>query len=109
MTPEHECLLQRRGSDKWLKIKAEDYPENYTQKISGMIYGGTRVYSDEWIQFIVALQADGYVTDYGIEMRFKKERKIERMRSILDKCSLSYSVYTKKDGGTAYYIPYAMK
>lgn len=106
VTEEHECLVQRRETGAWLKVPASEYPANYLQKVSASVRGGKRVYTDEWIQFIVALQADGHVTEYGIELGFKKQRKVERMKHILDACNLSYSVYHKKNGEVRYYVPY---
>jgi DNA polymerase I-like protein with 3'-5' exonuclease and polymerase domains len=107
VTPDHECLIQSIVNGKWLKMTADKYPPQQYQPISGIKCGGTREYSDNWIRFIVALQADGHVTDYGIELAFKKQRKIDRMKSILDECSLSYSIYHKKSGNTTYYVPYS--
>ena len=66
--------------------------------------------SDDKLRFIVALQADGhYMYDkkvngeksyYGVEFHVKKERKIKRIKSILEKLELPYRVTHQSDGST---------
>ena len=67
--------------------------------------------TDDMLRFYVAVQADGhYMYDrrvggeksyYGVEFHFRKERKIERIKEILDACGFEYVERTHGDGTTA--------
>ena len=67
--------------------------------------------TDDMLRFYVAVQADGhYMYDrlvggeksyYGVEFHFRKERKIERIKEILDACGFEYVERVKGDGSTS--------
>jgi hypothetical protein len=54
----------------------------------------------------IAFQADGSYTTSGNKIRFSfsKQRKIERLESILKDCSLDYKIYDLKDGRVEFNI-----
>lgn len=66
---------------------------------------------DDMLRFFVAVQADGhYMYDrradgsksyYGVEFHLRKERKIERIKDILDACGFEWVERVKGDGSTS--------
>lgn len=64
--------------------------------------------TDDMIRFYVAVQADGHYmyekksdgskSYYGIEFHLKKDRKIERIREILENCGFDWRENKKSDG-----------
>lgn len=53
---------------------------------AGFYIGGDISLSDTDVQLLVAIQADGYITGKNnVRFRLKKERKIERLKSILNR------------------------
>ncbi|WP_425061406.1 DNA polymerase [Sporomusa carbonis] len=62
-----------------------------------------RNFTDDEIRLLVAYQADGIAAGgrrNSLAFRLKKDRKIERMRSLLDRMGLPYKVSIHKDGVT---------
>ena len=67
--------------------------------------------TDDMLRFFVAVQADGhYMYDrlvdgsksyYGVEFHLRKERKIERIKDILDACGFEWTERVKGDGSTS--------
>lgn len=67
--------------------------------------------TDDMLRFFVAVQADGhYMYDrrvdgsksyYGVEFHLRKERKIERIKDILDACGFEWVERVKGDGSTS--------
>ena len=67
--------------------------------------------TEDMLRFFVAVQADGhYMYDrladgsksyYGVEFHLRKERKIERIKDILDACGFEWSERVKGDGSTS--------
>ena len=67
--------------------------------------------TDDMLRFFVAMQADGhYMYDrradgsksyYGVEFHLRKERKIERIKDILDACGFEWVERVKRDGSTS--------
>ena len=60
---------------------------------------------DDWIRLEVMIQADGRVkkrkTGFNfVELHFKRTRKIERARYLLNKLNISHKEYIVKDGST---------
>ena len=62
--------------------------------------------SNSEIEFMIAVQADGhYMKDkdcyYGIEFHLKKDRKIKRIKKLLEKLEIDFKLKLKKDGTTS--------
>ncbi len=67
--------------------------------------------TDDMLRFFVSVQADGhYMYDrlvggeksyYGVEFHLRKERKIERIKDILDACGFEWVERVKGDGSTS--------
>lgn len=80
VTPEHRMLLRGRKNKKFKVVPAHAYPED-AQQLHGALGGGVGLeISDNDIQWLVAVQADGhYDAAGGITLGFSRPRKIERM------------------------------
>lgn len=78
--------------------------------LAGYYHGDGLPLTNEMISFYVAVQADGhYMYDkkvngtksyYGVEFHLKKERKIHRIKRILEKIKLDYQVCIQSNGTT---------
>lgn len=103
-TPNHNRVLFS-ADGKLKKMKAiESGSEHYSFPISG-IYNSKNPSSltDAQIKFIVAFAADGCIKneEYGY-ISFKKERKINRFKEIIDELGVPYTVSEKNDCTTFY-------
>lgn len=101
VTPNHRMVYERNGQFKVKTaedITLTDYRNKFirsAEKRTGTINNLT---DDERLQ--IAFQADGsYQTGYNNRIRFafSKERKINRIKDILDRLNYKYKVYNLKD------------
>lgn len=76
---------------------------------NGALYSGVGLpLTDDEIRFLVWVQGDGhymkgtYQDVCGIEFHVKKQRKIDRIKEILDNLMIDYTVSNKKDGSVSY-------
>jgi hypothetical protein len=94
-TPDHKMPLYYDGNI--IDRKVNEYPHSgkYSALLSGIYKGGTLHLSDSIIMLMVAFQADGSWNGNGIRFHISKDRKIKRLRAILD---LSNLVYTENSG-----------
>lgn len=102
-----------KNSSKFRELDFGTILEGKKQYIikNGAIYHGNGLdLSDDELRFLVWIQGDGhYMTDtkgvnpsvYGVEFHLKKERKIKRIKTILDNLNHKYSVGNRKDGSCA--------
>ena len=94
-TPEHKMPLYYDG--RIIDKKVSDYPHSgkYSAPLSGIYNSGTLHISDSIIMLMVAFQADGSWNSNGIRFHLSKDRKIKRLKAILD---LSNLIYTENNG-----------
>lgn len=89
-TPDHKMPLYYNGSviDK----KLIDYPKSgkYSSPLSGNLISEQSI-PDPLIRLLVAFQADGHWQGNGIGFRLQKQRKINRIKAILELASVEYS------------------
>lgn len=94
-TLDHKFPYWSNGNFK--KAEAKDLIHSARLPYTGDYIGGTKQASKAYMQLIAALQADGhvkYINQYGFatyEFRFVKERKIQRLKSILDELHIPYT------------------
>lgn len=95
LTDEHNCYVINPITTKFERVKAKNYPSNkYRHQVcAGKYIKGNISYNEAQIILIAALQADGtYNTKIPlIEYRFKKPRKINRLRQALKSLDLIYT------------------
>lgn len=90
---------------KLVKIAAQD--TNTSHKIVNTVFApdnGPSVLT-MMDRLLIAVQADGTIRKSGIELTFKKEAKIERLRSILVCLGINFNEAIEKRGYTRFYIP----
>jgi len=94
VTPNHRLLIFNKYHNKFLVESAEKLRIKYSGQsivISGYKLDGTFI-DENLVRFIVAVQADGSYEATGIRFEFSKERKIERLLSILNSLEVTYRI-----------------
>lgn len=105
VTPEHDCLLQQRRTNEFIKIKAVDYREDYLQHQAGNFIGGNLEFTNSQLCLIAALQADGHITeDNALDWKIKKQRKIIRLRKALNNLGLLFKESDNIGGYKRFYV-----
>ena len=113
-TPDH--ILPYKTSSGNSKVSKQPIKETYTKtqfhvQLSGNYSGGTNI-NPVYAQLLAAYQADGYLNDSRIiEFSFAEERKINRLRNLLQKANIKYTTnwFPGYSGGfpiTRFYIKY---
>lgn len=94
VTPDHRLLFEKRSGEKVTTL-AEDWPgDDYKILHTGIYVGGNSPLTPDETRLLVAIQADGNYHDGGIDFGFRKRRKYDRLKELLDRLKLSYSEYT---------------
>ena len=90
-TPEHKMPLYYKGS--LINKQVKDYPHSgkYGAPLSGLYNEGALHLSDSIVMLMVAFQADGSWNGDGIRFHLSKDRKIKRLRAILELSGIIYS------------------
>lgn len=114
-TKDHR-LVYRTQKDQDYRI---DFYANLLQKkdtnhiyipLAGEFNGEGLHITDDMLKFLIAVQADGHYmyeetmsgkSYYGLEFHLKKQRKIERIKDILDSLNLEYKENFKSDGSVS--------
>lgn len=113
-TKDHRMVYRGNKSTEW-RIEKLKYllrgGNSYIIPLAGYYKGEGLDLTDDMIRFFIAVQADGhymYEKDkngekrfYGLEFHMKKERKIERIKEILDSVKFDYTECHKADGSTS--------
>ncbi len=116
VTPNHSMVLEQRvrvdGKKKWSgvlkKRRADELPRHADARFHTSAWssctGPTTLAPEE--RFHIAFQADGHnhARGGGCSFHFKKTRKIERVREILDACGYSYREVDASDGSVKVYV-----
>lgn len=107
VTPDHECLVQNRRSNKFKKVAARAYPLDMLQLQAGSYSGGSNHWRRSQVTLAAALQADGHARENGAyDFSFKKRRKYERFEEALLRENIKYTEYPRRDapGYKRFYI-----
>lgn len=94
VTEDHLCLLQHRKTGQFKTVLGKDYPEDHRQLHGGLYLGchEEEFLSDEELILLIATQADGsWSFGSRIDFSFSKERKIDRLKALLDSLGVKYS------------------
>jgi hypothetical protein len=112
VTPEHRVVSRLPNSTNWSVTTAN----NFTKRSSARVIPNTGIltqednseYSDNFLKLAVAVQADAYLLKdcSGIKFSFSKERKVQRLKDILDNLGITYTHTTTypKDRETSYHF-----
>lgn len=103
-TGSHRVLTQTlRGNYKTdlAETFKDGLPRDRVILISGQLDSTGLVVQDFFIKLLVAVQADGSFEDKAIRFKFHKQRKVERLKEILNNLRITYSL--SEEG--RFYIP----
>lgn len=95
VTQDHRCLLEVRSKDGWRRgvIPAAKTTKlaGWRQINAGTYDGGVVHLSHSEVVLLCAVQADGSYHDNGINLGFRKQRKIDRLLEALDNLGVAYT------------------
>lgn len=94
VTDDHRMLV-RRGTGKWAVVKPEAVGRSRGWANAGVCSAGSWVVDERLLRLAVATQADGSYNASRIRFGFIKQRKIDRLRSLL--APVEYTESVSKD------------
>ena len=105
-TPDHKMRAQKRYGAPWQDMTVEDMAKcRPCIPITGYRYHRGCANPD-WIRVLVMTQADAtYKADGAVNFHFKKQRKIERCKSLLRKAAIPFVEHQHPDASTTIDIP----
>lgn len=107
-TPDHKMRVQKYDGE-WVDMTVEEMAKC---RVNIPMYGyhyHRGCANPAWLRVLIMTQADGFYTPDGIiHFGFKKERKIERCKTLLRKAEISFVVSKYKNGVTRITIPARM-
>lgn len=106
-TPDHKMWAQGSFNRGWKAMTVEEMSHYCAPVIPITGYRHRRDCVDpNWFRVLIMTQADGYYTADGqVVYSFKKQRKIERCKSLLRKAEIPFVVNEHKDRVTSIRIP----
>jgi hypothetical protein len=114
-TPDHRVISHRRGTLSALPARLLLEKRVGFIPLAGNFHHAKSDRTDSELRLLVALAAAGHETSKdAVVLGFKKHRKIERLKSLLDDTNLPYSVVWRPDGVASFTIqkydrPYWLK
>lgn len=107
VTPNHRILVYNTSTKGEQVILAEELSEknsNLRVYTSGKVKEGHKL-TQEVAELVVAVQSDAYFSKTAVRFELKKERKIIRLRELLDSCGIPFMESKGKGGSTTrFYI-----
>ncbi|CAH9014352.1 hint domain protein [Vibrio phage 424E50-1] len=110
VTPSHRMMVNKKSrkngwSDEYTTVFAKDLNMHNEVRFNQALSKGTSNVT-ALTQFKVALAADGHkhIDGKTITFHFSKERKVSRMRKILQDLKASYTESVAEDGTTNFYV-----
>ena len=108
VTPNHRMILTQKGKERIVTADKLKQKGNFLQKMTRTASFTTKTGDSvtPLEQLAIAFQADGSYTTTGnkIKFSFKKERKINRLETILKACDVKYKIYSLTDGEVEFSI-----
>ena len=100
-TPDHKMRVQKRYGAPWQDMTVEEMSK-YRPCIPMNGYRYHRGCANpDWIKVLIMTQADGhYTVDGAVKFHFKKQRKIERCKSLLRRAGIAFVEHQYKDAVT---------
>ncbi len=100
-TPDHKMRVQKRYGAPWQDMTVEEMSK-YRPCIPMNGYRYHRGCANpDWIKVLIMTQADGhYTVDGAVKFHFKKQRKIERCKSLLRRSGIAFVEHQYKDAVT---------
>lgn len=114
VTSNHKMVVERKRKGVWSGsfdlVQADNLKFHNEARFvtSGRFVGEANISPES--QFLVALAADGYLSNsgngWGVDFHLSKQRKIDRLEEILRKCGYEYTV-TTGGSSTKFYVKVA--
>lgn len=95
-TRDHRCLFQHRKTGVYKVLPAAEFQEDY-KVLHGAMAEGSFELDQNWLRFLVAVQADGSIRKDCdvIDFVFSKERKVLRLLTTLKPLGADYKIAQK--------------
>lgn len=113
LSPDHKVLFYKGVKNRGycpIVATADDFVAKHESLAKGLQGGFKSTFTvetsygyenDNLVRLLVMVSADGCLRENGrIEMHFKKQRKIDRCKQLLESEGISYSAYDATDGST---------
>ena len=105
-TPGHNLVVKDKKGD-WKKLKMQDVASQKNVPVFTTFTGGGIGYSDNLLRILIAISADGSIDVRAdgrkyVRISFLKERKIDRMRSLLKAEKIPYHEGVHQSGHTCF-------
>lgn len=111
-TKDHRMIYSMQKKKDWYRIETLGNllsgNRNPYIPLAGHFHGKGFDITDDMLRFLIAVQADGYYykekvstgeeRNYGVQFHFAKERKLERLKEILNSIGLEYKVSQHENG-----------
>lgn len=104
-TDDHRQVVRNRKNNTYKTVTLDTIPtafDKYQFITAGFTTEKTnRIYTEDFLRFLVAVQADGCWSSElkkgkpAIQFQFSKQRKVNRLKELLDKLQLEYSFYER--------------
>ena len=105
VTSNHNFPVTTCKGDKYHKEKASLLPKTGRIPYTGIYIGGSDIQSLEYVKLLAAIQADGTYFRGFYKFGFSKQRKIDRLTSILKNLKLQYRTHVSLERKvTTFYI-----
>lgn len=105
VTPDHRMLGFGR-TDRMKVTLAGEWDGDHHWMNAGRYDGGSRSSDPRMLRLAVATQADGSINKYCVRFGFTKDRKIARLRSLLDDAGIKY-LETKLSAMTTFFVKWS--
>lgn len=96
VTPDHECLVVERNTERARKVPASQYASGYRQLHAGQYVGGSVDWRDPEIVLLAALTAIGNANSRGADFFPSGLRQLERLVAALEEEWIRYTVTVQK-------------
>lgn len=104
LTPNHRVVKKTFRQKGWKIVRADSlssWSSDQQYPVAGNVVGGLAKHPYEFYEVVVATQADGYLAKdcSAIQFSFTKQRKIDRLKHLLDKLEVNYTETTHSRRG----------
>lgn len=106
-TPDHKMRVQRRYGEPWEDMTVENMEMISRPCIPFTGYRYVRnCTNSNWMRVLIMVQADGTYTEAGaLRFHLKKQRKIERCKTLLRKAEIPFVVRRETSGAHSIEVP----
>lgn len=102
VTPNHRMIYKTNDTFKVKPAEEIRLMKSGTVPVNGSYIDGTIILTEAIARLIIATQADGSINEhYSIKWHFKKQRKIERLQTLLTAAGIAYNIHQGSDESTS--------